>query len=131
AQLAGSLAREDFLVLRYDKRGVGQSGGRSERATLQDYADDLMAAVKWLAKRQDVDPRRIAVVGHSEGVAVALLAVREQADSTWFRSLLLFDPAKVMPKVKQPMLIVQGDLDMQVPAHHADTLAKLARARKK
>ena len=54
--------------------------------------------------------------------------LREQADSTWFRSLLLFDPAKVMPKVKQPMLIVQGDLDMQVLPHHADTLAR-ARAR--
>ncbi len=63
AQLAGSLAQEGFVVLRYDKRGIGQSGGRSERATLQDYADDLTAAVKWLAKRKDIDPKRIAVVG--------------------------------------------------------------------
>jgi pimeloyl-ACP methyl ester carboxylesterase len=198
AQLAGALAREGFVVLRYDKRGVGQSGGRSERATLQDYADDLTAAVKWLAKRKDIDPKRIAVVGHSEGGAVAMLAAREkkisslvlvaapgtpgsdlileqqrhlldvmkapeaertakielqqrihaavisdkgweaipeelrtQAESTWFRSLLMFDPAKVMAKVKQPVLIVHGDLDREVMPHHADTLAKLARARKK
>ena len=34
--------RQGFIVLRYDKRGVGQSGGRSERVTLQDYADDLI-----------------------------------------------------------------------------------------
>jgi pimeloyl-ACP methyl ester carboxylesterase len=198
AQLAGSLAQEGFVVLRYDKRGVGQSGGRSERATLQDYADDLTVAVKWLARRKDIDPKRIAVVGHSEGGAVAMLAAREkkisalvlvaapgtagsdlvleqqrhlldqmkapeaerqakielqrrihaaviadkgweaippelraQAESTWFRSLLLFDPAKVMPKIKQPVLIVHGDLDRHVPPHHADALAKLARARKK
>jgi pimeloyl-ACP methyl ester carboxylesterase len=198
AQLAGSLAQEGFVVLRYDKRGVGQSGGRSERATLQDYADDLTVAVKWLARRKDIDPKRIAVVGHSEGGAVAMLAAREkkisalvlvaapgtagsdlvleqqrhlldqmkapeaerqakielqrrihaaviadkgweaippelraQAESTWFRSLLLFDPAKVMPKIKQPVLIVHGDLDRHVPSHHADALAKLARARKK
>jgi dipeptidyl aminopeptidase/acylaminoacyl peptidase len=45
--------------------------------------------------------------------------------------MLLFDPAKVMPKVKQPILIVQGDLDKQVFPHHADTLGELARARKK
>ena len=37
--------------------------------------------------------------------------LRAQADSTWFRSLLLFDPAKVVPRVKQPILIIQGDLD--------------------
>ena len=35
-----------------------------------------------------------------------------------------------MPKVKQPILIVQGDLDTQVPPAHADRLAQLARARK-
>jgi pimeloyl-ACP methyl ester carboxylesterase len=57
--------------------------------------------------------------------------LREQADSAWFRSLLLFDPAKTMPKVRQPVLIIQGDLDQQVFAHHADALASLARARKK
>jgi alpha-beta hydrolase superfamily lysophospholipase len=199
AQLAGALAQEGFIVLRYDKRGIGQSGGRAERVTIQDYADDLTTAVKWLEKRQDVDPRRIAVAGHSEGGAVAMLAaarekkigkliliaapgrpgtelilgrqrhqldvlktpeperqekidlqqkiqaaviaekgwgavppaLRAQADSTWFRSLLLFDPAKVMPKVKQPMLIIHGDLDTQVPPAHADALAQLARSRKK
>ena len=45
-QLADRLADAGFLVLRYDKRGVGQSGGRIESATLADYADDLRAAVK-------------------------------------------------------------------------------------
>jgi pimeloyl-ACP methyl ester carboxylesterase len=198
AQLAGTLADKGFIVLRYDKRGVGQSGGRSERVTLQDYADDLVTAAKWMAKQENVDPRRIAVAGHSEGGWVGMLAaskekkitslvliaagattgaelileqqahvldvmkvseaerkekidlqkriqaaviseqwafipddVRKQADSPWFRSLLLFEPAKVMEKVKQPILIIQGGLDTQVPPHHADKLAELARARKK
>lgn len=199
AQLARGLSDQGFLVLRYDKRGVGQSGGRSERVTLDDYADDLITAVKWLAKRPDVDPKRIAVAGHSEGGAVAMLAaarekqiasliliaapgtrgsdlvleqqqhaldvikasdeerkakidmqnkiqsavmtgsgwdslppaVRDQADSAWFKSLLLFDPQKVMQRIEQPILIIQGDLDQQIFAHHADQLAALARTRKK
>jgi uncharacterized protein len=198
AQLAGALAEKGFVVLRYDKRGVGQSGGRSERVTIQDYADDLVTAVKWLEKRDDVDEKRLAVAGHSEGGAVAMLAagrekkiksliliaspgttgaelileqqrhvldvmktpeaernekidlqrriqaavvsgewafipedLRKQAESQWFRSLLMFDPAEAMKKVKQPILIIQGDLDTQVPAHHADKLADLGRARKK
>lgn len=57
--------------------------------------------------------------------------LRDQADSAWFRSLLLFDPQKVMQKIEQPILIIQGDLDQQVFPHHADQLAALARTRKK
>ena len=66
-QLAGALAERGFMVLRYDKRGIGQTGGRTETVTQQDYADDLIGVVKWLAKRDDVDPRRLAVAGHGEG----------------------------------------------------------------
>jgi hypothetical protein len=199
AQLAGALAERGFVVLRYDKRAVGQSGGRDERATLQDYAGDLIAAVKWLRKRKEVDRDRIAVAGHSEGGAVAMVAAakeddiaslvlmaapgtrgselileqqqhgldllnvtgeerndkvdmqqriqtavltgvgweglppeyRKVADTAWFRSFLQYDPAKVMERVRQPVLIIQGDLDKQVFPHHADKLAELARQRRR
>ena len=74
-QIAGALADAGFIVLRYDKRGVGQSGGRAESATLADYADDLRAAVKIaVASARTSIRKRIAVVGHSEGGAVALMA---------------------------------------------------------
>jgi pimeloyl-ACP methyl ester carboxylesterase len=73
-QIAGALADAGYIVVRYDKRGIGQSGGRAEAASLADYADDVRAAVKLLAERKDVDPKRIAVIGHSEGGLVALMA---------------------------------------------------------
>jgi pimeloyl-ACP methyl ester carboxylesterase len=196
-QLAGALADAGFLVLRYDKRGIGQSGGRPESADLDDYAEDLREVVRYLDDRDDVDRDRIAVVGHSEGGwiglltaarerkvgALALIAtpgtsgaelvleqqrhelirlrtspaeqeakialqlrihealvgdgawddvpdgVRRQADTPWFRSLLEFEPSEVVPRVRQPLLVVQGSLDSQVPPHHADRLEKLATAR--
>jgi pimeloyl-ACP methyl ester carboxylesterase len=74
AQLANAIADAGFLVVRFDKRGIGQSGGRDEAATIADYADDVRAVVKYVEKRKDVDPRRIALVGHSEGGLVAMLA---------------------------------------------------------
>jgi uncharacterized protein len=73
-QLADAIADAGFIVLRYDKRGVGLSGGRDESATLADYADDARSAVSFLSKRKDVDPKRIAMLGHSEGGMVAMLA---------------------------------------------------------
>lgn len=85
-QLAGALAERGFVVLRYDKRAVGQSGGRDERATMDDYAADLIAAVKWLRQRKDVDRDRIAVAGHSEGGAVAMIAAAKEDD---IKSLVL------------------------------------------
>lgn len=198
-QLSNPLADAGYLVLRYDKRGVAQSGGRPESATLADYAEDLRAAVRYLADRKDVDDDRIAVIGHSEGASVALLAAKDDkkiraivsiagvgttgadllleqqrymlnrskmsdadkqtkidlqkkiqtaamtgqgwdgiptdarraADTPWFRSFLLFDPAQVMKDVRQPVLIVHGELDKQVPPTNADRLAELAKARKK
>jgi pimeloyl-ACP methyl ester carboxylesterase len=78
AQLAGTMAEAGFLAVRYDKRGFGQSGGRSESATIQDYAEDVRAVVRWLQRRKDVDQKRIAVVGHSDGAWVALLAAARE-----------------------------------------------------
>ena len=73
-ELASALADAGFIVLRYDKRGVGQSGGRPETAALPDFSDDQRAAIKFLTERKDVDDKRIAVAGHSEGGLVSLIS---------------------------------------------------------
>lgn len=197
-QVAGRLSDAGFFVVRYDKRGAGQSGGRIETTSLDAYADDVRAVVEWIRKRKDVDRDRVAVVGHSEGGAVALLAggrmrgqiralglvaapgqsgreitlmqqrraldklkepeaakqakvalqvkvmdavttgtgwetvppeLRRQADTLWFRSWLTFDPALAVRRTNQPILIIQGALDTQVPPDQADKLEALSNAR--
>lgn len=77
-QLAGALAEAGFLAVRYDKRGAGQSGGRAESATITDFAEDARAVERWLREREDVDRDRVALVGHSEGAWVALLAAARE-----------------------------------------------------
>jgi pimeloyl-ACP methyl ester carboxylesterase len=76
--IAAALADAGFYVLRYDKRGVGQSGGRPEAATLDDYAEDARAAVRFLGSRKDVDRRRIAAVGYGDGGPVVLIAASKE-----------------------------------------------------
>ncbi|MGH9347151.1 MAG: alpha/beta hydrolase family protein [Vicinamibacterales bacterium] len=77
-QISGALADAGCITLRYDKRGSGQTGGRAESATLADFAEDARAVVRYLQKRKDVDPRRIVVLGHSEGAWVGLLAASRE-----------------------------------------------------
>jgi uncharacterized protein len=80
AELASALADAGYLVLRYDKRGVGQSGGRQESATVSDLADDAIAALRLLERRGDVSPKRIAVLGYGEGGAPAATAAARTND---------------------------------------------------
>jgi uncharacterized protein len=58
-----------------------------------------------------------------------LAPYRKQADTPWFQSFLAFDPAKVVPNLRQPLLIVQGGLDTQVAPENADRLEALAAKR--
>lgn len=71
--LADHLNRQGIAVLRYDKRGVGKSGGDYKGATSIDFASDAEAAVRFLRTRAEVDPRHIGIVGHSEGGLIAPL----------------------------------------------------------
>jgi pimeloyl-ACP methyl ester carboxylesterase len=74
AQVASAAANAGFLAVRYDRRGSGQSGGRPESATIPDLAEDVRAIARWLGDRKDIDPKRIAVLGHGQGAWVAQLA---------------------------------------------------------
>ncbi len=199
AQIATFLANEGFLVVRYDKRGTGQSGGRPESATYEDFAQDARAIMAYLAKRKDVDPKRIALAGLGEGGWSAMVAaardkrvaalvlintpsttgtdlvleqqqrmlqasgataeaqakaveqqkailqavetgkgwealapdIRRRADTDLYRSFLTFDPTRMIARTRQPLLVVQAELDKEVLPHHGTELAQLGRAREK
>jgi pimeloyl-ACP methyl ester carboxylesterase len=198
-QLAGALAAHGAIVVRYDGRGVGQSGGRPESAGVAEYAEDAIGIVDWLKDQDDVDRDRIVVVGYGDAGPIALTAarrekqidgvvliaapgrngrdvtldtqrrllarltlpdadkaarvalqtriidatltgkgwdgipddVRRQSDTVWFKNWLQFDPADVIAKLQQPLLIIQGALDTETAPSAADDLASLSAARKK
>jgi uncharacterized protein len=73
--VADHLARRGVAVLRFDKRGVGESGGDLAAATPLDFADDVIAAVDYLSVHPATRAVQVGVVGHSEGGMVAPLAV--------------------------------------------------------
>jgi fermentation-respiration switch protein FrsA (DUF1100 family) len=69
--LADYLTRRGIAVLRYDKRGLGQSTGNYAEATTADFASDARAAVAYLKTVSAVDPKQIGLIGHSEGGLIA------------------------------------------------------------
>lgn len=76
-QVADTLSRRGIAVLRLDDRGVGGSGG-DVNGTSADFADDIRAGIAFLRARSDIDPARIALVGHSEGGLIApIIAVSD------------------------------------------------------
>lgn len=89
AVLADQLTRQGFAVLRYDKRGVGLTGGLLHpESTSDDYAADALAAVQFLQKQPNVDARRIGLAGHSEGGLIAAMVAAKAPDSVRFIVLL-------------------------------------------
>jgi dipeptidyl aminopeptidase/acylaminoacyl peptidase len=72
---ARELARRGLAVLRYDKRGTGESGGPPlSWLDARPLAADAVAAARALARLPGVDPRRVTLIGHSQGGDLALAA---------------------------------------------------------
>ena len=78
----------------------------------------------------DAQKRIHEAVITGKGLDLLPADVRRAVDNAEFQSLLTTDPAKIVPGVRQPILIVQGERDTQVEPQNADRLEALARARK-
>ncbi|MFZ0804346.1 MAG: alpha/beta fold hydrolase [Terriglobales bacterium] len=78
--LSDYLTRKGIAVLRADKRGVGRSTGNVATATTADFATDAEAGVTFLKSRSEVNPRKIGLIGHSEGGVIAPMVAARDSD---------------------------------------------------
>jgi len=76
-----------FAVLRFDKRGIGESTGTFVFVGTKDspwvfpqLASDVAAGVRFLRTRPEIDPRRIGLFGASQAGWILPLAARELGD---------------------------------------------------
>lgn len=116
--LADHLTRQGLAVLRYDKRGVGKSTGEYEDATTADFAKDAEVALAFLKRRKEIDPRKIGIIGHSEGGIIAPLLAARSTDVSWI--VILGGPATK----GEETLLLQSDLITRAAGMTTEQVAK-------
>jgi alpha-beta hydrolase superfamily lysophospholipase len=75
-QIAEYLSERGFVTLRYDKRGIGENNTILDsnvwgNVTSNDLKQDAEKALDVFIQQPEVDPKRISIIGHSEGTIIA------------------------------------------------------------
>jgi uncharacterized protein len=129
--LADHLTRRGIAVLRADDRGWGGPPEAFMRATGADFADDALAGVEFLKARKEIDPKRVGLVGHSEGGMIAPLVAVKSPDVAFL--VLLAAPGlpgdRLLVLQTERLLRAAGAGDEAVARHLAIQQAVLAALR--
>lgn len=125
AVLADFLTKQGYLVMRVDDRGVGLSGGDPAKSTSYDFAVDVHHHVDFLLTRKDVNPKKIGLLGHSEGGMIAPIVASERKDLAFL--VLLAAPgipiARLMAEQNEAILRSNG-IDSIAAASYGDFFSR-------
>ena len=122
--LSHRLTRYGFAVLRFDKRGAGESTGRYVNVGVTDsperfplLASDVAAAVRLLRTRPEIDGRRIGLAGVSQAGWILPHAARELGDVAFV--LILSGPVCTVGQEVFYSNIVERDASRTIPEAQA------------
>jgi dienelactone hydrolase len=127
--MAIALAQKGVASLRCDDRGTAASTGAFEQGTLSTFVRDAEEALHVLAKRPDVDPSRLGLVGHSEGAVV--VPVVAHAEPKTRAVLLMAAPGRSIPDiavVQQQRMLEQAGLSKEQIQKQLEAQAEVLRA---
>ena len=117
-EIAQYLSERGFAVLRYDKRGVGatsytvSNSSAYGNATVNDFIHDLQKALNVLVQQPEVDPKRISILGHSEGTFYAPRVAID--NSTKVKNVIL-----MATLAQNPVKVVEYATDVSLPLEYA------------
>lgn len=111
--IADRLTRSGIAVLRYDDRGFAKSTGDFAKASLADFAVDAEAASAWLRKQPGIDPKRVGLIGHSEGGLIAPMVAVEDPKVAFI--VMIAGPGAPLGEVMRAQRIALGPAMGQSP----------------
>jgi fermentation-respiration switch protein FrsA (DUF1100 family) len=110
--------------------GSGMTGRETVLAQQKLVLDRLNSPASEREAQVAMERRVIDAVITGKGWELVPPDIRQQSDTAWFKTWLLFDPAVTLKTMAQSILIVHGELDREIPASNADLLERLGTARK-
>jgi len=143
--LADQLTRSGIAVLRYDDRGTAQSTGDFTKATTSILATDVEAAIRYLLTRNEIDKKKMGLIGHSEGGSIASIVAAKCKDVRYIvlmagpgmrgEELLLLQEEKIgkvsgltEESLTRKIALNKGAFDIVVNTTNQETLEKELRA---
>ncbi|MET0865815.1 MAG: alpha/beta fold hydrolase [Nakamurella sp.] len=116
-QLAIALEAKGIATLRYDKRGVGASGGDFLRSGFHDNIDDAGAALTTLAEQPECASVPLVIIGHSEGAMIATAVAADPTaglagvvllagPATTGEQTLQWQAARIAPTLPKPVQLI-------------------------
>jgi uncharacterized protein len=113
--ICSALAKDSIAALRFNFRGVGNSGGKYSEGL--DEQDDVKAALDYILKLPEINKNKIGLAGYSFGGMVALsVAITDNR----VKQLALISPAlkgkgwNQFKEYTKPKLVIVGDADDMV-----------------
>ncbi|GHE58979.1 hypothetical protein GCM10014715_10220 [Streptomyces spiralis] len=130
---AGRMTERGFVCLGFDYRGMADSEGEKGRVLIEEQAQDVRNAVTFIRAQEDIDPRRVGLVGWGMGAANVVLAAEKGGDvagvaalngfydgERWLKSIHTYDEfRKIVGEVEEDRVhrVLQGESKL------ADTFA--------
>jgi alpha-beta hydrolase superfamily lysophospholipase len=116
-EISQYLSERGFAVLKYDKRGVGESytilnSNVWGNNTVDDQINDGKKALNILVQQSEVDPKRISILGHSEGTLYAPIIAMD--NSTMVSNIIL-----MAVLAQNPLKDVEYYQDVSLPLEYA------------
>jgi fermentation-respiration switch protein FrsA (DUF1100 family) len=122
---AERLTERGFVCLGFDYRGMADSEGEKGRVLIEEQAQDVRNAVTFIRAQEDIDPRRVGLIGWGMGAANVILAAEKGGNvagvaslngfydgARWLKSIHTYDEfLKIVDDVAQDRVrrVVQGE----------------------